>query len=252
MRATTSASTRNAAPKSSASGSSVWWAAPNSSRTACGTTIPTNPISPLTLTTAAVPRVAVSTSTSRTRAGSTPRLAASTSPTAITSRVRRYIRIDAARHDDVRQRDPDVRPAVGAEPAEHPGVDREQRVVVPLLDEVLDRVEERADRDPGQHDHHGSAASPDGAAEGVRRGDAQQPADEREQRDARPARLPRRPRCRGWRPGPRRWRRRAGRGRRAGCGTRPGTPCPRPPASRRRARRAPRAGGGSPRRSPAG
>ena len=167
-----------------------------------GTTIPTNPISPLTLTTAAVPRVAVSTRTRRTRAGSTPRLAASTSPTAITSSTRRWSRMTRAGDHDVRERDHHVGPAVGAEPAEHPRVDREQRVVVPLLHEVLDRVEERADRDAGQDDHHGAPAAADAAAEGVRRRDAEQAADERQQRDAHRADRRRRRRSRASRPAP--------------------------------------------------
>src|SRR5699024_4154113 len=55
VRATMSARTRNAAPTSSDSGRSSRWPGPITSRTACGMTIPTNPMSPLTETTAAVP-----------------------------------------------------------------------------------------------------------------------------------------------------------------------------------------------------
>ena len=51
----------------------------------CGTIIPTNPIRPLTATTAAVPRDAANTDTSRTSRTSIPNDPASSSPTAKTS-----------------------------------------------------------------------------------------------------------------------------------------------------------------------
>ena len=51
--------------------------------------MPTNPISPLTATTAAVPNVAASTTTSRTRATGDPSDDASSSPTRSRSRWRR-------------------------------------------------------------------------------------------------------------------------------------------------------------------
>ena len=52
VRATRSAAPRNAAPPSSDSGSTIRYEPPASRRTTCGTTIPTNPISPLTATAA--------------------------------------------------------------------------------------------------------------------------------------------------------------------------------------------------------
>jgi hypothetical protein len=60
-----------------------------------GTMMPTNPIRPLTATAAAVARVAAATTTSRTLAARTPRLAASSSPTASTSISRRWSRMAA-------------------------------------------------------------------------------------------------------------------------------------------------------------
>ncbi len=58
--------------------------------------MPTKPISPLTATAAAVPRVAAATTTNRSRRVSTPRLAASTSPTRSTSSPRRQASSTAA------------------------------------------------------------------------------------------------------------------------------------------------------------
>ena len=52
--------------------------------------MPTKPISPLTETAAAVPRVAAMTTVSRSRATSTPRLPASVSPIRSTSSSRRW------------------------------------------------------------------------------------------------------------------------------------------------------------------
>ena len=51
--------------------------------------MPTKPMSPLTATAAAVPRVAAATIVMRTRDDRTPRLSASSSPTRSTSRRRR-------------------------------------------------------------------------------------------------------------------------------------------------------------------
>jgi len=53
-RAKVSDATRNIAPKMALSGSNWRWSGPNTSLTACGTTSPTNPISPLRLTAVAV------------------------------------------------------------------------------------------------------------------------------------------------------------------------------------------------------
>src|SRR5690606_15076261 len=82
VRARRSAAHRNAPPNSSDSGSSDRWLGPTSSRTVCGTMIPTNPISPDTLTAAAVPRDAAAITSSRVRCVCSPSVAASSSPTA--------------------------------------------------------------------------------------------------------------------------------------------------------------------------
>jgi hypothetical protein len=85
----TSARIRNEAPTMMLIGSTQRYDELNTRRTRCGTTMPTNPISPLTLTTAAVPKVAATTTTRRTRRTSAPNVAASSSPTRSTSRWRR-------------------------------------------------------------------------------------------------------------------------------------------------------------------
>ena len=126
----------------------------------CGTMIPTKPIRPLTETAAAVPAVAATTTSSRTRPTLMPRLAASSSPSA------EHVEHAAVQHDheraddDVRRREPDVAPACGGEAAEQPRVDVAQRVGVLLLHERLHRGHECGDRHAGEHERAGCARRP--------------------------------------------------------------------------------------------
>ena len=156
------------------------------------------------------------------------------------------------RDGDVRQHEPDVRPAGRRDVPEDPRVDLLERVRVPLLDERLPRREERRHGDAGEDERRGVALAPGRAADRVGEEDGRDPADERGGgQDAlaaqalragtrsRPSRRDRRPQ-----------RRRAGTGPRVGSGRRPGTSRPRARASRRRSRRARRAARGSPTGSP--
>ena len=157
---------------------------PASSRTACGTMMPTKPIRPLTATAAAVPSDAAATTSSRTAHGARPSVAASSSPTAqhvedppvgssTTALTATYGRTS---HDLV--------PA-GAWRAGRAARSRPARIVVrvALQHEGLDRGEERGDRDAGQDQRRRCSVSADRAAEQRRcstTGD--QRADERRER----------------------------------------------------------------------
>ena len=157
----------------------------------CGTMMPTNPISPLTETAAAVPRVAAITTVSRSRAMSTPRLAASVSPTRSTSSSRRWASSTTAATVDVRQDQQHVGPGRQGQAAQDPRVHRLQRLRVLLLQVGLHRGEQRGHRHPGQHDGPGrarpAAARPGARSERVGDRDGQGRARERGGRQQRRA-----------------------------------------------------------------
>src|SRR5581483_7491223 len=92
VRASRSATHRNAPPNSSDNGSTTRWLRPARRRTVCGTMMPTNAISPDTETAAAVPSDAATMTTRRVRRACTPSVDASSSPTASTSSTRRCAR----------------------------------------------------------------------------------------------------------------------------------------------------------------
>ena len=89
VRATRSATTRKAPPATSERGITARLEVPTRRRTVCGTMMPTKPMRPLTDTAAAVASEAATTTVIRMRSTGRPRLAASSSPTARTSRARR-------------------------------------------------------------------------------------------------------------------------------------------------------------------
>src|SRR5439155_12347417 len=88
---TRSATTRKAPPATSERGITARLEVPTRRRTVCGTMMPTKPMRPLTDTAAAVASEAATTTVIRMRSTGRPRLAASSSPTARTSRARRCI-----------------------------------------------------------------------------------------------------------------------------------------------------------------
>ena len=131
--------------------------------------IPTNPISPLTATAAAVPIVATTT--------------IDEPHAADVDAERRGLLVADAQHveqppvqqdhdradDDVRRDERDVVPAGRVEAAEDPAVDLLQRLRVLLLDERLDRGQERDDRHAGEHERRRAAAVAGRVAERRRR-----------------------------------------------------------------------------------
>ena len=214
VRATTSASTRNPAPTTTDSGISARYPTPVSSRIACGTMIPTKPMSPVTATAAAVPSVAATTSASRTRRTFTPRLAASSSPRLSTSTTRRSARITTIATATYGRIRTTSGPARARDVPEDPRVDLLQRVGVLLLDERLPRGEERRHRHAGEDERRRVALAARGAADRVGEHDGDGAADERRDRAASAGRegRPGGRRSRSSRRARRRRRRRAGTG----------------------------------------
>ena len=126
--------------------------------------MPTNPIRPLTETTAAVPSVAAITTTSRTLAhGRAERgrlVLADPEHVEVPAMGEQHDRGD----DDVRQHQPHVVPLRRRQPAEDPRVDLADDVDVALQDERLHGAGERRHGDAGEHERHAGAAAAERAA----------------------------------------------------------------------------------------
>ena len=126
-----------------------------------GTMMPTNPIRPLTATAAAVARVRRPPPPAAPGPPSlTPRLDASSSPTASTSMSRswsRMARVLSSAYGAIRAH---LAPAGGGEAAQDPAVDLPQRLRLPLLDVGLDGGEEGGHGDPGEDRGRRAATTP--------------------------------------------------------------------------------------------
>ncbi len=181
-RATRSAAASRLAPISADSGRTRRAFGPTTSRTTCGTTSPTKPISPLIETAAAVIRLARPSRIARSRRTSTPRWAAASSPSRKPLSARARTRIADRRREDDRRGQGELEPRRALEPAEQVEEDLAQVRPRQVHRHGQPGREQRADGVAGQEQARQRGERP-GPAEAVDGGDRQERADEREDLD---------------------------------------------------------------------
>ena len=171
-------------PASALPGTRNRWPGPAAMRSRCGTTSPTKPMTPVTVTAAAVSSATTRIRTIRSRSTSTPRCRAGRSPRASRSSSARAEGRDDQPEHGARQHREHLRPGGLGEGAELPEGDLVDRRRVREEDEQADqRAGEGVDRDAGEDQRDDLVRPPDGTSS-TPAATVTEPRDERERRQA--------------------------------------------------------------------